>query len=355
MTQTDSFLHMLVEVSSAMAKVFLVWTVGYLAAKYPRNDPLLSATGVAYLSRLVFVMFLPMAIFVNVGAVSISMFGEVWALLVWNVLHLAIGYVGGLLCYWVTDSGIPRNMLILPLMYQNAIALPLLLMETIAPALFSPGDDERAVGFIFLYSIVFNMAMFSFGNKAFISSREDVEKENLNNETPSEFFKESGADIDPGIYPNLAVAGDVDDDSVTSTPRTFRSGADSTDAVGGTTNRSGSVDLTSIVDPVSGLATTLVISPASDGGAGVLRDIEAAVANQKPTTATIEGLVLSSESNPTADSDAANTSGRTVRLRDALIQKTGQYKKLLTQVFVNPPMIALACGLIVASIPELQS
>lgn len=178
--------------ASAVAKVFVIGIIGYVAATRPRPTPILPPHAMTAISTMNFdLLVLPLIFTTLASAVTPEKLGSLWFILVAaiGVIGLSFGVASllGMLPFFKIENKTDFDALRIASTFPNIVALPILIFPTLCefPAVydsFHEGDDgsseaekfctEQTTSMIFIYFFAWNLVYWIFGHPALISAGE---------------------------------------------------------------------------------------------------------------------------------------------------------------------------------------
>ena len=174
---------------AAMGRIFMLCTVGFTCAQWPKNNPLLGKQTVQILSRLCNTLFLPCLIISVLGSgLSIDSLGRMIILFPFSLVNLGIGYgiafTLGRLIHEDDELLFVANSVALG--SPNVVSFPLMVMETLCKQseeiqLDFPDSETCFVetsSMIFVYSIGWHLVFWSVGYPRLQTLNEDAKVDN---------------------------------------------------------------------------------------------------------------------------------------------------------------------------------
>jgi hypothetical protein len=160
---------------AAMTRIFLVGSVGYLAAKYPLADPFLSPTAMKNLSRLCTYVLIPPLIIASLGSsVNIESISTMSVLVLFSLITTGISFfLANTVGAFIQNGEATPQMSVainIAIASPNIIAFPLIILQTMCgqTQLNQDFDHSEVVCFtsgtsmLFIYSIGWNLTFWSY-------------------------------------------------------------------------------------------------------------------------------------------------------------------------------------------------
>ena len=146
---TQSLLPLLGAAAGAMVQVLIIATVGYVCAKRPKGEPLLTPDALKVISRVANDVFLPCLSAAVLGArINVANLKGDWVLLPAGVAATALGYaVADITAAILRPTPALKPALRVAIAHPNAFALPLLILQYLCerPAVKEEFDNDEVV------------------------------------------------------------------------------------------------------------------------------------------------------------------------------------------------------------------
>ena len=146
---TQSLLPLLGAAAGAMVQVLIIATVGYVCAKRPKGEPLLTPDALKVISRVANDVFLPCLSAAVLGArINVANLKGDWVLLPAGVAATALGYaVADITAALLKPTPALKPALRVAIAHPNAFALPLLILQYLCerPAVKEEFDNDEVV------------------------------------------------------------------------------------------------------------------------------------------------------------------------------------------------------------------
>lgn len=178
--------------ASAVAKVFVIGTIGYVAAIRPRPVPILPPHAMNAISKMNFdLLVLPLIYTTLASAVTPEKLGSLWIIMVSAVGVICLSYgvasILGMLPFFKVENKTDFDALRVAATFPNIIALPILIFPTLCefPAVYNSFyegglDDDNTVKYrscteqsnamIFIYFFAWNLVYWIFGHPTLVAA-----------------------------------------------------------------------------------------------------------------------------------------------------------------------------------------
>ncbi len=178
--------------ASAVAKVFVIGTIGYVAAIRPRPNPILPPNSMNAISKMNFdLLVLPLIYSTLASAVTPEKLGSLWFIMVSAVGVICLSYVVatllGMLPFFKVEHKTDFDALRVAATFPNIVALPILIFPTLCEfsavynSFYEGGDSsseteksrsctEQSNAMIFIYFFAWNLMYWIFGHPTLIAA-----------------------------------------------------------------------------------------------------------------------------------------------------------------------------------------
>lgn len=219
--------------ASAVAKVFVIGTIGYVAAIRPRPTPILPPHAMTAISKMNFdLLVLPLIYTTLASAVTPEKLGSLWFILVSavGVICLSYGVASflGMLPFFKVDNKTDFDALRVAATFPNIIALPILIFPTLCefPAVYDSFYDdgsgsssetekihsctEESNTMIFIYFFAWNLVYWIFGHPTLISAGKKRQMNNASSQTATEHHRSVDSFESDNSIGDIDVHDDID-------------------------------------------------------------------------------------------------------------------------------------------------
>eukprot|EP00756_Hemistasia_phaeocysticola_P031665 Hpha_TRINITY_DN16365_c1_g4::TRINITY_DN16365_c1_g4_i1::g.58086::m.58086 len=159
----------------AMARVMLVFMVGAMLGRVPKDAPFLGSQHREHLGRLVFKVCWPAVTFTQVAKFcDLRHIGQWWPIMTWSAVSLGVGFLVASVFRFVPPVKRWGTSFVVATTFGNSAALPILISETLCTEVkelaADPDCADTAFAVAMLYSVPWFVFMFSAGAPSLIAS-----------------------------------------------------------------------------------------------------------------------------------------------------------------------------------------
>jgi hypothetical protein len=222
--------------ASAVAKVFVIGTIGYVAAIRPRPIPILPPHAMNAISKMNFdLLVLPLIYTTLASAVTPEKLGSLWIIMVSAVGVICLSYgvasLLGMLPFFKVENKTDFDALRVAATFPNIIALPILIFPTLCefPAVYNSFyegdlDDDNTVKYrscteqsnamIFIYFFAWNLVYWIFGHPTLVAAGKKRQMNSERLQTAMEHQRSVDSSESEASEGDIEVHNDIDPNNV---------------------------------------------------------------------------------------------------------------------------------------------
>jgi predicted permease len=149
---SEAITSVLIASASAVAKVFVIGTIGYVSASRPKETPILPSSAMNSISKMNFnLLIIPLVYSALATGVTPTALGSLWIVLVSGIgviiLSYAVATVLGLLPFFRVNDKTDFDALRVAAAFPNIVALPILIFPTLCefPVIYNAFYEEGGI------------------------------------------------------------------------------------------------------------------------------------------------------------------------------------------------------------------
>ena len=173
MSQSAAIAQIMLNSFAAMTKVFIVASVGFISALYPRNDPYLSSQALKYVSKISNNICLPALIISSIGSgLSFALLSRMGILILFSMFTSMTSYfLAATIGKWIDNNSSLYISIYVAIASPNIVSLPLMVLQTLCNQSIVNADYDgdsiqcftESSTMIFIYSIGWHLVYWSYG------------------------------------------------------------------------------------------------------------------------------------------------------------------------------------------------